>query len=126
MINIYDEVLDKDVCGVYNCRPSYRQDYDLDYSGPGDYTIRGFLSRPDLRRPERVFRSLLKTAWCSSVLVSAPPGSSIAFYWVLRLQTSPDTNIAHGTVCNKTDRLETLLGKIFPIDNTTVLIVDIW
>ena len=48
MININDGVLDKDVCGVYNCRPSYRQDYDLDYSGPGDYTIRGFLSRPDL------------------------------------------------------------------------------
>ena len=33
---------------MYNCRPSYRQDYDLDYSSQGDYTIRGFLSRPDL------------------------------------------------------------------------------
>ena len=29
------------------CRPSYRHDYDLDTSRQGDYTIRGYLYRPD-------------------------------------------------------------------------------
>ena len=29
------------------CRPSYRHDYDMETSRQGDYTIRGYLYRPD-------------------------------------------------------------------------------